>query len=100
MSTITVNLSARDVLEHLNLELPAKWTSDVNELDVVCINSPAMELGFIATLNVVNGVYSFTCTEFASDTKFGNDHEETNEFPNYESLIAHIQQRVEFYKGE
>lgn len=97
----TVNLSARDVLEQLNLVLPARWTTEAGELDVVCVNTPDFELGWIVTLNMCpfKG-NSFTVHEFASDKEFGNDHESDDEFLNYDEALNHIRNRVEHFKGD
>ena len=34
----TVNLSANEVLEHLNIKLPATWSAEANEIDTVCFD--------------------------------------------------------------
>lgn len=98
MSNQTVNLSATDVLEHLNLTLPARWTSSASELDVVCIDTPANELGWIVTLNMDSFKgNSFTVHEFASDKEFGNDHESDDEFLTYDEVLSHIRDRVDLF---
>lgn len=97
----TVNLSANEVLEHLNLCVPTNWTVEAGELDVVCVNTPEMELSWLVTLNMnpFKG-NSFTVHEFASDKEFGNDHESDDEFLTYDEALSHIRNRVEHFKGD
>lgn len=97
----TVNLSANEVLQHLNLELPARWTKEANEIDVVCVNTPDFELGFIVTLNMCpcKG-NSFTVHEFAQSLETGHDHEETRDFLTYNEVLKHLDERIDAYKGD
>ena len=42
----TVNLSANEVLEHLNITLPASWSAEANEIDTVCFDHKDVGLGY------------------------------------------------------
>lgn len=90
----TVNLSANEVLEHLKLWVPTNWTAEAGELDVVCVNSPKVELGWIVTLNICpcKG-YNFTVHEFVLDVESGKDTECDDEFLTYDEALNHIRNR-------
>ena len=100
MNMQTVNLSANDVLEHLNLKLPAQCTVEAGELDTICINSPTYELGYIVTLNMNSVVgYNFTVHEFVDQKQAERDYENTDEFLTYDEALAHIRARVDMFLG-
>lgn len=101
MGTQTVNLSANEVLEQLNLKLPAQWTVEAGELDAVCINHPAVELGYIVQLVMCdNAGYSFQVVESQFDTESGKDYEDIDSFLRYEEALAHIRRRVNRLLGD
>lgn len=101
MSIQSVNLSANEVVEQLNLELANGWEVFADsEIDTVCVNTPNFELGWIVCLQMDSYKgYSFTVHEFAQDKESGNDCEDDNEFLNYEEVLTHIRNRVEYFKG-
>lgn len=90
----TVNLSANEVLEHLNITLPASWTAEANEIDTVCFDHKDVGLGYIVTLNICpcKG-YSFTVHEFVLDVESGKDTECDDEFLTYDEALNHIRNR-------
>ncbi len=95
MSIQTVNLSAQSVLDHLDLKLPATVTSEAGELDVVCLNYPGWEVGYIVTLNMCsNAGYSFTVQEFVMDKETGEDSEDSNNFLTYDEVLNYIRNCV------
>lgn len=99
MSIQTVNISCNEVKEQLALgKLPSGWEVEAGELDVLCINTPKFELGYIVTLNIRDKAYDFTVHEFAMDRESGIDSEDDNTFGDYEGALDHIARRVEFYK--
>ena len=99
MSTQTVNLSANDVLEHLNLKLPAQWTVEAGELDTVCIDTPTYELGYIVTLNIDSFKgYSFTVHEFQINRESGFDYEQDDSFLTYDEVLNYIERQIECFK--
>lgn len=94
----TVNLSANEVLEHLNIKLPVSWTSEANEIDTVCFDHVNHGLGYIVTLNICpcKG-YNFTVHEFHDAKQADTDYEETNNFLTYDEALAHIRNRVDMF---
>lgn len=98
MSIQTVNLSAKDVLEHLNLTLPAGWTYEAGELDVVCINSPEYEIGYIVTLNSDSFKgYSFSVYEIIDAIYKDAHNESNNDFLTYDEVLNFIRTKVDAY---
>ena len=98
MNIQTVNLSANDVLEHLNLKLPAQCTVEAGELDTICINAPTYKLGYIVTLNMNSVVgYNFTVHEFQLNLETGFDYEHDDSFDSYNEVLNYIKRRVELF---
>lgn len=101
MPTKQINLSAQQVVDDLALTLPAKWTVEADEVDVVCINHPAIELGYIVQLVIdANAGYSFQVQEFQMDTESGKDWEGNESFTLYEEALAFIRRRVDRLLGK
>ena len=96
----TVNLSANEVLEHLNITLPASWSAEANEIDTVCFDHKDVGLGYIVTLNICpcKG-YSFTVHEFVDQKQAERDYENTDEFLTYDEALAHIRARVDMFSA-
>lgn len=94
----TVNLSANEVLEHLNITLPETWSAEANEIDTVCFDHKDVGLGYIVTLNICpcKG-YSFTVHEFLDQKQAERDYENTDEFLTYDEVLAHIRARVDMF---
>lgn len=97
MSVQTINLSAADVQDHLAIKLPAGWTSEASELEVVCYNHRNWEIGFIVTLEINAGAYSFTVHEITTEMAEGNDHEETNKVATYDEALSVIRDRMDTF---
>lgn len=94
----TVNLSANEVLEHLNITLPASWYAEANEIDTVCFGHKDVGLGYIVTLNICPSKgYSFTVHEFVDQKQAERDYENTDEFLTYDEALAHIRARVDMF---
>ena len=95
----SVNLSANEVLEHLNLCVPTNWTAEAGELDTVCIATPTYELGYIVTLNINNfSGYSFIVHEFQFNRESGFDYEQDDSFLTYDEVLNYIERRIECFK--
>ena len=98
MNIQTVNLSAKDVLEHLNLKLPAQCTVEAGELNTICINSPTYKLGYIVTLNMNSVVgYNFTVHEYQLNLDTGFEYEQDDSFNSYDEVLNYIERRVELF---
>ena len=98
MSTQTVNLSSNDVVEHLNFTLPSGWTYEAGELDVVCVNSPEYEIGYIVTLNIDSFKgYSFSVYEIIDAIYEDKHNESNNDFLTYDEVLNFIRTKVEAY---
>lgn len=94
----TVNLSANEVLEHLNIKLAAGWTHEANEIDTVCFDHKDVGLGYIVTLNICpcKG-YNFTVHEFNDQKQADREYENTDEFLTYNEALTHIRARVDMF---
>lgn len=100
MASKAINISAQNVLDDLNLTLPAQWTVEAGELDTVCINHPAVELGYIVQLVMDDCAgNSFLVLEYQLDTETGRDYECDDSFLRYEEALAHIRRRVDRLLG-
>lgn len=101
MASKAVNISAQNVVDDLNLVLPSPWTVEAGELDTVCINHPAVELGYIVQLVMCdNAGYSFQVAEFQFDTESGKDYEDNDSFLRYDEALAYIRRRVNRLLGD
>ena len=99
MAHKTVNISAQQVLDDLELKLPEGYTSEAGELDTVCINTPSYELGWIVQL-VMNDFagYSFQVHEFQLNKVTGIDYEQDDTFLGYDEALDYIARRLEMFK--
>lgn len=97
MSQKNVNLSANDVLEHLNIKLESGWTSNADgEIDTVCFDSSVYALGFIVTLNMdTSKGTSFTVYEFTEIKESGKDYEFNDDFSNYDEALNFIRKQID-----
>lgn len=93
----TVNLSATDLLEHLSITLPCRWTQFANEIDVACFDNAHCNVGYIVTLQMHAGNYSFKVVEIPCNKSTGEDCLLEEEFPNYDKALNHIRQRMDIY---
>lgn len=98
MSIQTVNISVNDVIEHLNIKMASGWTQSADtEIDTLCLDHQNHALGYIVTLNINNGVYSFTVHEFHEAKQAERDYEETNDFATYDEALGQIRSRVDAF---
>ncbi len=99
MANKTVNLSAQNVIDDLNLTLPSGWSSEAGELDTVCINNSLYEVGYIVTLNIDSFKgYSFTVHEFQLNLDTGFDYEQTDSFLTYDEVLDYLARRIECFR--
>ena len=99
MSKQTVNLSANDVVEHLQLDTAPGWTLEAGELDVVCLNSRDFSLGYIVTLCIdTSKGYSFSVEEFIERNADGESSDSHCEFPSYDACLHYIRSKVAIYE--
>lgn len=94
----SVNLSANEVMEHLQIKLGSGWTHEANEIDTVCYDHRKWAIGFIVALNICpcKG-YSFTVHEFAENKDAECDREESNEFLTYDEVLSYIRDLMDTY---
>lgn len=98
MATVSVNLSATTILEHVNLKMQSGCkTALLTDVDCLCVNTPSWEVGLTCSLLIVDGVTNFQLDVYASHNVTGEDYTDTYFPVTYSELLERVRQVADLY---